>query len=259
MPIVETAHGSLYYTDIGKGNNDNVPPLLLIHGAGANHLVWPAQLRRLNSWRVICLDLPGHGRSSLPGYQSIVDYSAAVADMLSVLDIDTVIAAGHSMGGAIVQQLALHYPDIVSGLILIGTGPVLPVNAKLLNTAGNNLEAVADMIVKWAWSRAMQDDELRQNDRAMILSNPEEVVYGDYRACATFDVRVELANLDIPTLVIGGDADHMTPLALSEALAESIQKSTLVVILGGGHMLMLEQPFRVQNAVQTWLAEQFLL
>lgn len=265
MPTVTTHYGTVYFTDIGK-ETDNVPPVVLVHGAAASHLVWPATLRRIPGRRVLSIDLPGHGRSAgltleKPGCEYVEDYAASVAQLLQALALETAIIIGHSMGGAVAQQLALDYASNVAGLVLVGTGAILRVNPEILASAQTDLPAVADMIVKWAWSRSAVTDDtarLKAQDRAQILANPPAIVYGDYLACSRFDVRERLAEISAPTLVVGGDQDKMTPLALSESLAESIQHSTLVTVVGGGHMMMLEQSATVVSAIKTWIAEQFL-
>jgi pimeloyl-ACP methyl ester carboxylesterase len=256
MPSVETSHGAIFYTDIGQANNAQ-PPLLLIHGAAASHLVWPACLRRFKAQRVLSLDLPGHGRSAQKGVDRIEDYAAAVVAFLEAIGVETALVVGHSMGGAIAQQLALDAAERIAGIVLVGTGPVLRVNPRILELARTEPETVADMIVKWAWSRTASTDKLQGQDREQILATPPEVLYGDYLACDHFDSRGRLAEIQMPTLVIGGSVDKMTPPALSETLAELIQTSTLVTVTDGGHMMMLEQPTVVCTAISNWIAEQF--
>ena len=102
------------------------PVTLVIHGAGGTHLDWPAEIRRMPELNTIIVDLPGHGKSSRRGTQQHV--GAYASDMLALLDalkLQQVIVAGHSMGGAIAQTLALQHPDRVLGLILICTGAKL--------------------------------------------------------------------------------------------------------------------------------------
>jgi 3-oxoadipate enol-lactonase len=80
---------------------------------------------------------------------------------------------------------------------------------------------------------------------------------GDYPAANHFDGRDRLAHIQTPTLIIGGDADRMIPLADVEELHQQISGSQLAKISGGGHLVALEQPLVVANAIQNWLLEQF--
>ncbi|MEE8356404.1 MAG: alpha/beta hydrolase, partial [Anaerolineales bacterium] len=107
-------------------------PLVLIHGAGGNYLSWPAQTRRLADYRVYTPDLPGHGKSRGHGLQRISAYGERLLDWLNKVKLTRVFLGGHCMGGAIALWIAIHHPDRVRGLILMGTGASLPVNLSLI-------------------------------------------------------------------------------------------------------------------------------
>ena len=106
----------IYYCMSQSGQPDHRPPLLLIHGAGACHLCWPAELRRLSGYTVYTLDLPGHGKSAGIGQHTIAAYAAKVIEFLSAMGIYHATLIGHSMGGAIALQAAYEYPNQVSAL-----------------------------------------------------------------------------------------------------------------------------------------------
>lgn len=254
MPKITIADEALYYTDIGKATDK--PCIVAIHGAAASHLVWPPELRRIQGGRVITPDLPGHGKSGGDSRDSIEAYAEIIGMMIQTLGIAPAIVIGHSMGGAIAQTLALENPSLVAGLVLIGTGPHLAVNPYLLETVQVDIEKVASLISKWAWGSTASEN-MRHLDREQILANPPKVVYEDYLACSRFDVRERLSEIQIPTLIIGGTADKMTPWPLSEALQAGISRSQLQQVEDGGHMMMLEQPAIVLAYLQTWLEEHF--
>ncbi|MBP6788450.1 MAG: alpha/beta fold hydrolase, partial [Candidatus Promineofilum sp.] len=96
MPYINVTDRRLFYTD--QQPDAAGPALLLLHGAGGSHLVWPGALRRLAGTRVLALDLPGHGRSAPPGRRAIAHYTAAVADFIAAVGLPEVVIAGHSMG-----------------------------------------------------------------------------------------------------------------------------------------------------------------
>ncbi len=110
MPRVLTDAQTLFYRLSANDLTHRRPPLLLIHGAGGTHMHWPAALRRLADWNVYALDLPGHGKSPGPGRDSIAAYCDVVYGVIQALGLERAVLAGHSMGGAIVQEFALHYP-----------------------------------------------------------------------------------------------------------------------------------------------------
>src|SRR5690606_4833205 len=150
MPTVIIDGQPLYYAH--KRGPAGAPTLVLIHGAGGTHLDWPRELRRLPQASVIALDLPGHGRSALLGREEIGGYAAAVQALLDRLPPGNYVLAGHSMGGAIAQEIALQRPTSLRGLVLIGTGARLPVNPLLIEQATTDFQRVVDFLVRYYWS-----------------------------------------------------------------------------------------------------------
>ena len=108
MPIVN----HLYYFAT-RSHTENQPTVVLLHGAGGNHLNWPHNFRRLSGCRVLAPDLPGHGKSEGIGEQSIERYAEHIHNWLRQLEVREAVIAGHSMGGAIAQTLALQHPQDV--------------------------------------------------------------------------------------------------------------------------------------------------
>lgn len=255
MPTVATSAGTIYYAEKEDPLSRRVP-LMLVHGAGTDHLTWSAELRRLAGQRVIALDLPGHGRSPAPGRQSMVAYAECVQQLMEALDIPRAVIAGHSMGGGIALTMAVHMPERVAGLVLVATGARLAVNPKILNTVLEDPKAVVEMIMRWAWARDV-DEQVRRLGRKQLLATPPEVMHGDYLACDHFDVKDHLSQIEAPTLIISGTADKMTPPELSEILADNIARSILERIEGAGHMIPLERPQVVADQVARWLDNEY--
>lgn len=254
MPIIETSSGKIYYAQ-----KDDVlskkPPLIIIHGAGSNHLEWSAEIRRLPGMRVIAPDLPGHGRSPLPGRDSIIAYAESVRHLMDALGIPKAIIAGHSMGGAITQTMGVHMRQYVAGLVLIGTGGRLKVNPKILDTVRDDPEAVAEMIDGWQWKRN-PDEHMIRLSRQQFLSIPPEVIHGDFFACSQFNILDQLPSISAPTLIIGGDSDRMTPFSLSEELATQIPNTHLAKITDAGHKILLEYPRQTADHILSWIQTQ---
>jgi len=230
------------------------PPAVLIHGAGGDHLYWPPQIRRLPNQRIFALDLPGHGRSDGVGHQSIEDYAAAVLRFLEAAGLNAAVLVGHSMGGAIALHLALHHPQRVLGLGLVASGARLRVAAAILQNASNpstHGDAVA-LIIAWAFS-PQAPPRLRELAARRMRETRPSVLYGDFLACDAFNVMEQLSRLTAPTLVICGNEDRMTPLRFSEFLRDNIPGARLEVVPHAGHMVMLEQPQAVANALAGFL------
>jgi pimeloyl-ACP methyl ester carboxylesterase len=250
MPFANINGQKLFFTV--RGRSTGGIPVVLIHGAGGTHLDWPPQLRKMAGRIVYALDLPGHGSSELPGRSDIADYADVVLAFIDILELSDAVIVGHSMGGAIALSIALrHHPSVI-GLVLLGSGARLRVTPAIRDRTQTDFEAVADFISGVLWSENAPA-ELVSTGRELLLQADPAVVQGDFDACNAFDVMNELAEITIPTLVIGGSADQMTPLKYNQFLAEHIPNARLVVIEGGGHMMALEQPDEVAFAVTHFL------
>ncbi|MCI0713552.1 MAG: alpha/beta hydrolase [Chloroflexi bacterium] len=250
MPILKMPTVEWFYVE-KKG--DNPVPILLIHGAGSTHMTWSSELRRLPGYAVLAVDLPGHGRSSGTGFQSIPGYADSVIEWMDAIRCNTAIVVGHSMGGAIAQYLALRYKERVKHLGLVATGPILNVNPQIFEMIENDYERMVEVVNGWMWGKNGDELNKMMNAQQMLSTDPQ-VMYGDYFACDRFDVRDQLHSITQPTLIIGGGQDKMTPFKLSKALDEGIPNTTLVQIENAGHMITLEHPKAIANIVQDWLS-----
>jgi pimeloyl-ACP methyl ester carboxylesterase len=250
-PYTILTTGRIWYAQNRPPTPDR-PPLILIHGAGGDHLHWPPELRRISGRSVLALDLPGHGRSDGPGRGRIEDYAADVAGFLEALGVTRAVLGGHSMGGAIAQMIALDHPERVAGLVLIGTGAKLRVAPALLDVILTDSEAVLTLMADWAFGPAAPAELKELGTKAMGETEPA-VLHGDFTACDLFDIRDRLAEIRVPTLVIGGTADKMMPLRFSRYLADQISGAQLEILEGAGHMMALEQPAGVVAAVTEFL------
>jgi pimeloyl-ACP methyl ester carboxylesterase len=251
MPYAQINDTRLFYA---QSRTPGAPTLVLIHGAGGSHLHWPPALRRMPDVTVYGLDLPGHGRSDDPGCDAIADYASALVGFLDVTNIGRAVLAGHSMGGAIAQMTALTHPERVAGLVLIGTGGRLRVAPAILEGVLDNFEGVIDLITHFAWAAGAPEELVRLGRQTLAEMQPQ-VLRGDFVACDEFDVMARLGEISVPTLVVAGTADRLTPHKYGAYLAEHIPNARLVTVEGGGHMMALEQPGVVAEAVAKFMAD----
>lgn len=252
MPTITLNNNPIFYTQ--RGGRAGIT-LLLIHGAGGTHLDWPAGLRQLADTAVITLDLPGHGRSPGPGHDTISGYAGAVAAFIDALKLEKVVLAGHSMGGAIALELALRPLPALAALVLLATGARLPVSDAILQQVLTDFDSAAAFITQHAWSQHVPN-AVRMAGLARLRQTPPEVLLGDFLACNSFDVRHRLAEIAVPTLVIGAAGDKMAPPKFSEFLAAHIPRAKLLILENAGHMLTLEREDEVETAVQAFMKVQ---
>jgi pimeloyl-ACP methyl ester carboxylesterase len=225
-----------------------------VHGAGGSRLLWPPQLRRLPGATVYTLDLPGHGRSGGAACDTVTGYAEAVAAFLDEADIERAVIAGHSMGGAIALTLALDFPDRVAGLVLIATGARLRVAPAILEGIRLNFRSSVELVSRSAWSPTADPALVERGRRALLEAGPA-VLLGDFVACDHFDVMERLGKIAAPTLVIAGSDDMLAPPKYARFLAEHISAARCEIVADAGHMVMLERPAEVTQAVrELWKA-----
>jgi len=230
--------------------------LILVHGAGGDHLSWPTQLRRLSGYRVYTPDLPGHGKSRGHGLQRVSAYGEVVLEWMRALKLPKVILGGHSMGGAIAMWIAVNHPEMLHGLVLMNTGAKLPVNLSLIEELATQVgfPTAVDNITRWSFSPKIEP-ALVENIKKQMLKLRPSVVAGDFRACDLLDMSGELDQIKVPTMIMVGDEDKMTPIRFAEELAEGIPGSKLEVVKASGHMMAIEQPDVVTKKVRDFMEE----
>ena len=229
------------------------PAIVFLHGAGANHTIWLGQMKALRSraW-VVLPDLPSHGKSgSIPG-TTIEEYARAIVPFLEALGGGPFVLAGHSMGGAIALAAALQRPDLLSGLVLVGTGARLRVAPEILEGLRTSPAETQGLVARAQFTE--------RADPAMILrtirdlaGTPAERTLADFQACDDYDLREQIGRIDLPTLVLVGSEDRMTPVKSSTFLAERMPRATLVVVDGVGHAIMIEKSERVSEEIGAFL------
>lgn len=250
MSTIHVRENTLFTTARRGGS----PPVVLIHGAGGNHMLWPIAFHRLARRAVYALDLPGHGRSSGAGRQQIEEYAADVVGFLDALAVERAVLVGHSMGGAVAQVTALTAPQRVAALVLVATGARLRVAPAIIEGLSNNFEQTVAMIMQWAWGPGAPPEMIEQG-RQTMLKTGADVLLGDFLACDRFDLRQQIGQISAPTLVLTGSEDRMTPPRLGQALAEGIPGARFQLVEGAGHMLMLERPAETAQAVEAFLVD----
>ena len=250
MPTLNVNGRTVHYIETGGG----APTVVFVHGAGGGWGTWTRQLEGLaNAGRMVAIDLPGHGASSGDGCRAVADYAASVQGFIRGLGAGPVVLAGHSMGGAITQTVALAAPDLLRGIALVGTGGRLRVFPKLFELLESSYPAAVDFVTQYAWSPASAA-ALKDGGRRAMLETRVAITTGDFRACDAFDAMARLAQISRPALVIVGEDDQLTPVKYSEYLAGAIPGATLVRIPRAGHYVMLEQPDEVNLAIRQFLA-----
>lgn len=253
MPVIQTERAALFTKDY-RPKNFTGTPFVLIHGAGGTYQNFPIPLRR--DLPCIVMDLAGHGRSPQPSHNTITDHASDVVALMNTLDIEQGFLVGHSMGGAIAQQITLDYADRVAGLVLLGTAAKLKVSSQIIEGIIDDTKPTAELIMDWTWGDNVTES-IKQQGVELMLTMPPEVIQGDYIACNSFDVRERLTEIAVPTLVIAASEDCMVKPEWSEYLAENIKDAQYKLIEGAGHMFPLEHSDKTVTIIHDW-SDKFL-
>ena len=228
------------------------PPVVFVHGAGGTHQHWLYQVRDLPHSPTYALDLPGHGRSEGQGRDSIAAYGDWLVAFLNAIGEEQAVLVGHSMGGAIVLEMALRHAGRVAGLGLVATGARLRVAPAILDGIQENPEAAVRLICDFAFGPETSPEMVRMGRRQMGAISPE-VLYGDFAACDAFNVMDRLGEITAPAFVLYGSQDHLTPSKYSIYLRDQIARAVLHLVEGAGHMVMVERPAAVVEALSSFL------
>ena len=220
------------------------PPFVFIHGAMGSKLTWLPLSRHLAG---LCperegylLDLPGHGDSPGKSADCVCDYAQVVLEFLDEHSIEKAVLVGHSMGGAIAQQLALDVPERVASLVLVCTGAKI----KVADAIFMGLQGAYDQTIeaiRFIGFHESAPEKMRALTIEQMRPVGPQVGTDDFTACAGFDVREQLPNLRIPALVCVGEADQMISVSTNRKLAELLD-TDLKIINKAGHMLPVERP-----------------
>ena len=224
--------------------------LVFIHGAGNSSLSFYYQLRHFRNSKAI--DLPGHP-DGIP-CNSIEGYLEWVRGFVKARRYKDVVICGHSMGGAIAQLYALKYPDELKGLILMGTGARLKVDQEHFEKA----QDISDPVSMWVDSqkgyfKGVEPDLYQLLVQRAAQIGPD-VGLNDLLCCDRFDVMSEVSKINLPTEIIAGSIDELTPVKFADYLAANISNSQEHVIEGGDHFLQLQMHQQVNGIIDQFLA-----
>ena len=248
---------NLYYECHGDPQS---PPVVLIHGIGADHEMWRPQITSFPAagYYVIVPDLRGHGRSDLPVEFHIIDCARDIWELLNVLNIDRSHLVGVSMGGMVVQQFVAQYPERALSQVIVDslsgvTRPVERFNAGLaaflLRVFPQKLQTY---MIRSSYKKLGHEDvgryfedRIYHMDARWLLMARQEV--------NRFNLLTELPSMSTPTLVLVGDSFGNLALNMARTTAEKIPGAQFQVLPGGGDPSNLLVPERFDQAVFAFL------
>lgn len=230
-------------------------PIVFIHGSGDSAPIWRLQVEHFGTQQAFPIDLPGHGQrpDTLPAEVTVRDYAQAAYDIITrELQLEHPVIAGHSLGGAVALMMGLEHGSELGGLILIGTGARLRVHPATLDEARNMPERARLRLSQLCVAQVNSATVPQEVIQEQVMPGPT-ILYRDLMACNGFDIMSRLYEIHLPTLIICGTDDVMTPVKYSQYLHKQIAGSTLHIIPNAGHYVMREQLETVNRAIEVWL------
>ena len=240
------------------------PPLLLLHGLVCDGRVWRRELDALSdTFTVVAWDAPGCGASSDPPAEfRMPDYGACLAAFVDALGLDHVHVLGHSFGSVLALELYRQRPACVRSLILVGAytgwaGSLAPAEVERRVQFASHFDPGSDdgfdpATMRGLFSDVMPGDRAAELRQIMSEIRPAGTVTMAH-ALAEADLRDVLPHIDVPVLLLYGDADERSPLSVAEALHRAIGGSKLAVMPGLGHECHLESADGFEAEVRTFL------
>jgi pimeloyl-ACP methyl ester carboxylesterase len=249
VPDCAVTRGNIHYERSGAGAS-----LVLLHGIGSNSRSWHRQLAGLSPYfNVIAWDAPGYGKSSDPeGKPSMVYYAQRLRELLDQLGLDGIYLLGHSAGGVVAQEFYRLYPERVSKLMLadttfVGSRDKLEERLRMIHTMTPHelaLERAPKLL-----SQSATPDLLEEAISIMSEVRPAGYEFAAI-ALAGCDTRDVLRNLRVPTRLIWGVEDQITPM-----WRDVPARARLSVIPFAGHLCYAEQPELFNTIVRGFLRE----
>lgn len=248
------------------GERAELPAVVLIHGAGMDSSVWQNQTRFLahRGLRAVAVDLPGHGGSSGEPLTSIAEMAdwiadfAAAAGLAESTDGPGLHLVGHSMGAMVALETARRHSNLVRSLTLMGAADAMPVHPELISSSADALDRAAALMAAWSHGRSAHIGSnpvpgmwMLGGARALVENSRSGVLTVDFNACADYgEATAAMAAASVPTTILVGAEDKMTPPKAAAKLAEAGGDDvTVTAIAGVGHSMMAENPRAVRGAI----------
>lgn len=246
MPYLSVDGTRLHYNDTGSG-----APILFVHGLGSSARDWFGQASHFDTrYRVIRLDLRGHGRSErAEGPYHMAQFSREVAVLLRKLDAVPAHIVGLSMGGMVALQLAIDAPEVVRSLVVVNSTADVRLKtwedvwfyvSRRLAVQVLGMRRVGQLIANRLFVRPDQE-ELRQEFISRWAENDKKSYIWSVDAIMGWSVMDRLSAITVPTLLVSSENDY-TPVAEKNRIAAQMPQAELSMIENTRHALPVERP-----------------
>jgi len=258
MGSIATARGRIGYFEMGSGGGT---PIIFLHGVGSDKSVWRPQLEHFGtSRRAVAFDYPGYGESELVDGATRDDFAASILAAMSALGMGTAHVCGLSLGGVVAIAMHAAASDRCASLIIADSFAVHPDGQGIHDRSVAASHSMTMRALAEARTGVLLGSAATGELRAEIIETMAAIDPAAYRVGAEAvwlaDQRDRAAAIDVPTLILVGEEDRITPPALSEELLRLIPHARLDRIAAAGHLANIEQPQSFNGAVESFLTGQ---
>jgi 3-oxoadipate enol-lactonase len=256
-----TASSPALHYSVREARSGKAPrhTVVLSHALGCDLSMWDGLANQLaRESRVIVYDHRGHGSSDAPpGPYTMAELADDAARLLRELDTGPVVWVGLSMGGMVGQELALRHPSLVRALVLANTTSGYAEAARAVwqqridTVQAEGIEAIADAVMGRYFHdgfRAHKAATVARFRRRLVSTDTAGYI-GCCDAVGKVDTTARLGRIAAPALVIAGELDQGTPVAMAQTLADGIPAASLTVLKEASHLSAVEQPEAFAAAV----------
>ncbi len=232
--------------------------IILVHGAVGDSRLYRSQMKYFGTrYKIIALDLPGHGHSRAEEVMpSLDDFVGSIECILNEEAIESCVLVGHSMGGGVCLEAFTRGMRGIAGLVLVSTAPVLPVSPDLVRLLeGDDSGLLAEVIVGKVFSKQVDllvgiaKNGLYGKQSGKIM----DIIRNDIEICDRMDYTDALPRIDIPVLIIANRFDRVISSDLTASLHRGIKNSRFVIFEESGHIPFFENPGPFNAEVEAFL------
>ena len=257
MGSIATARGRIGFLETGGGP---ATPIIFLHGVGSDKNVWAPQLEHfVRSRRAIAFDYPGYGESEFADGATRDDYAIAILGAMDALGVAKAHVCGLSLGGVVAIALHAFASERCTSLIIADSFAAHPEGQSIYDRSVAASQSMTMRELAEARSGMLLGSAATPELRAEVVETMAAIDPAAYRlgAAAVWlaDQRERAASIEVPTLILVGEEDGITPPALSEQLARLIPCARLQEIAAAGHLANAEQPAAFNSAIESFLSE----
>jgi len=249
LKYIQNDSGRIYYRVNGQENDTTI---VMVHGLAGDSRFFHNQMKYFGTmYRVISIDLPGHGRSLEYPHHTIDSYILSINEVINEEGLNSYTLLGHSMGGGICLELFKRNRKQITSMILVSTAARFPIDRAYVETADSDFDSFFDTFLGRIFSKKAGIFIIAAKKN--MTRYDQQVIINDLLICSRMDYSEVLGSIDIPVLLIANTFDMMIPMELTEKIHGQIPGSRFIAFEEKGHLPFFESHEKFNSAVELFL------